>query len=90
MTNKLNETRKDIENRINESLMWLGYEDVEFVKRFSASQFEEGKKKDELFECEITYNYTGDFLPKSVATNLVTTLEKILNYHIKSRNFKDN
>lgn len=72
-------TTNDIENRICQSLMWLGFEDVEIGKKFSADKFT--KNEAQVLEKEITYGSKDNLVPKALAGNLIKFMEMLLNYH---------
>lgn len=80
--------KEELENRINQAMMWLGFEDVEFEKTFSAEDFEQGKTGEKVFKTSITYSNTDGLIPKQIATSLVKILEEIIDYHIKSKDIK--
>ena len=79
---------EELENNISQAMLWLGYEEVEFNKRFSAKDFEEGKTGEDVLEKEIIYQTNSGFVPEPIAKQLSQLLEKVLNYHLKVRNVK--
>lgn len=80
--------KEELENRINQAMMWLGFEDVEFEKTFSVEDFEQGRTGEKVFKIGITYSNTNGLIPKQIATSLVKILEEIIDYHIKSKDIK--
>lgn len=79
---------EELKNGISQAMLWLGYEDVEFNKRFSAKDFEKGKTGEDVLENEIIYSTNSGFVPEPIAKQLAELLEGVLNYHLKTRNIK--
>lgn len=75
--------KEDLENRLDQALMWLGFRDIEFNKRFSTNKFEEGKTGEEVYETDISYSSKDNLLPDKAATILIKLLENVMDYHIK-------
>lgn len=75
------------EERISQALLWLGFEDVEIGKRFSAKEFENNKEN--VIESEITYTTKDNFIPKAVSDQLIRFLENVLNYHNKIQKYRE-
>ena len=76
-------TKEELQNRITQSLMWLGFQDVEFDKRFSANKFEKGKTNEEVFETNISYSAKDNLLPDKIADTVIKIFENIIDYHIR-------
>ena len=77
----INNSIEDIQNRVIQALMWLGFEDVEFEKRFSTNKFEKGEQGEFVYETNIAYSSKDDFLPDKIANNLISVLEKVVDHH---------
>lgn len=76
-------TKEELQNRITQSLMWLGFQDVEFDKRFSANKFEKGETGEEVFETNISYSAKDNLLPDKVADTVIKIFENVIDYHIR-------
>ena len=81
--------QEELQNRVLQALMWLGFEDVEFEKRFSASKFEAGKIGEAVYETGITYSKRDKFLPDKVANSFIRILEKVIDHHLNLENQKE-
>ena len=73
-----------IKNNIENALLWLGYEDVEFTKRFSTEEFVKGATGEDVLENEILYQSNSGLVPEPVAKHLAELLEQVMNYHLKA------
>lgn len=80
---------EELHNRISQALLWLGFEDVEFEKRFSANKFENGSSGEEVYETNIAYSNRDSLLPNKIADDLIRVLEKIIDHHLKSSKLKE-
>lgn len=82
-------TTEEVQNKITQALMWLGFEDVEFEKRFSTKKFENGEQGEFVYETNISYSAKGDMLPTKVADNIIMILEKVVDYHANKNRVED-
>ena len=77
MTEKPILNEETIKNNIENALLWLGYEDVEFTKRFSTEEFVKGATGEDVLENEILYQSNSGLVPEPVAKHLAELLEKV-------------
>ena len=80
--------QEELHNRVSQALMWLGFEDVEFEKRFSANKFENGSTGEEVYETNIAYSGRDKLLPDKIAEDLIRVLEKIIDRHLNNSKIK--
>lgn len=81
---------EDIQNKITQSLLWLGIQNIEFEKRFSAKKFENNNIGEDVYETNISFVNNKDILPDRVAENIVAILEKVVDYHKRKRTILEN
>ena len=79
-----------IQNRVSQALMWLGFEDVEFEKRFSTDKFEKGSTGEDVYETNIAYSNKDNLLPNKAADHIIKLLENVIDYHLRKNSLQEN
>lgn len=68
-------------NNIEQSLLWLGFEDIEFNKKFSAKDFVE--EKENVLKTHISFNQKEDsIIPTRITNTLISLFEQIVDINI--------
>ena len=73
-----------LKNSISQAMLWLGYRDVKFGKKFSTKKFTEGLTGEDVLDYEIIYENNTGIIPKSIEKKLAKLLENVVNYHLKT------